>query len=124
MDSNVTHKLIVDKLIEMKMHETKIEKDLFEYVSSDIIDCYNQLIQLRKDCIEKYSKFYSLFFSDDDEIDVLKNYKLMLEKQNNEINEWNKEVNAIKELKCAFDELDDKEFEQELRNEFDKILAL
>lgn len=124
MDSNVTHQIIVDKLIEMEMHETKIERDLFEYVSSDIIDCYNQLIQLRKDCIEKYSKFYSLFFSDDDEIDVLKNYKLMLEKQNNEINEWNKELNVMKEFKSAYDELDDKEFEQELRNEFDKILAL
>ena len=121
---NDAAQMIVDKLVDMKMQETKVEKELFEFLSSDIIDSYNQLIQLRKNCIEKYSKFYSLFFDNYDEIDVFENYKLMLEKQNNEINEWNKELNAMKELVKIFNEFDDKEFEQELRDEFNKILAL
>ncbi|MBR2651739.1 hypothetical protein IKD48_03030, partial [bacterium] len=104
-----------NNLVAMKMQEMKLEKKLFDYVSSDIIDSYEKLIQQRKECIDKYSKFYTLFLSDVEEIDIIENYKLMMKKQNNEIATWNKELNAIKEMKLAFDELDDADYEKEIR---------
>ena len=73
------------------------------------------MIQQRKECIDKYSKFYTLFLIGVEEIDIIENYKLMMKKQNNEIATWNKELNAIKEMKLAFDELDDADYEKEIR---------
>ncbi len=105
-----------DGIIFAKKREFKLEKNFMDYVVSDIIDSYNKLIAQRKECIDKYSKFYSLFLSDDDDIDILKNYKTMLKLQNKEITQWNHELRAIKEIKKTLDEYDDAEIEQELRS--------
>ena len=89
----------------MKNYFNMVEKygDLMveysNFVASDIIDSYNKMIELRKECIEKYLNFYSLLFKDERNVDISKPIQSLLLKQQEDIGKWQNEIAPLLELK-------------------------
>lgn len=81
-----------------------VEKDnayirrLLLVIISDVIDSYDKLIAQRKECVDKYLEFQSLMFQDDNEFDLSKPTKSLMEKQHNDIDAWQHEIAPLKEL--------------------------
>ena len=90
-------------------------------ILDDIIDSYDKLIQQRKQCIDKDIKLISFVFKD--EIDISKPMKSLIEKQHNDIAEFEKEVAPFKELKeqLLSDEIPSDEKADELLESFKNI---
>lgn len=69
------------------------------FVASDIVDSYNKMIELRKECIDKYINFYSMLFKDEKNVDLSQPIKSLLLKQQEDIEKWQKEIAPLLELK-------------------------
>ena len=89
----------------MKNYLNMVEKygDLMveysNFVASDIVDSYNKMIELRKECIDKYINFYSMIFKDEKNVDLSQPIKSLLLKQQEDVARWEKEIAPLLELK-------------------------
>lgn len=120
MDIKRIAKSFDDDLVEMKLKEAKIERTLLNYVTKDIVDSYNKLFAQRKECVEKFIEYYKIFFSDNEDMDILQIYKDITYKQDKEIEYWNLEIEQIKNIKSQSDKFTDADYEKELRSELEK----
>lgn len=77
------------------------------FVASDIVDSYNKMIELRKECIDKYINFYSMMFKDEKDVDLSKPIKSLLLKQQEDVEKWQKEIAPLLELKNIDDNTSD-----------------
>lgn len=89
----------------MKNHLEFVDKygdlvvEYLNFVSSDVVDTYNKMIELRKESIDKYINFYSLLFQDEKNVDISKPIKSLLLKQQEDIERWQNEIAPLLELK-------------------------
>lgn len=77
------------------------------YIASDIVDSYNKMIELRKECIDKYINFYSMIFQDEKNVDISKPIKSLLLKQQEDVEKWQKEIAPLLELKNIDENISD-----------------
>lgn len=89
----------VQSLKDIVMKYGNVVEDFGEYIASDILDSYEKLIQQRKECIDKYIKFYSLILQDGGEFDISNPIKSLMEKQQSNIDEWQQEMIPLIELR-------------------------
>lgn len=120
MDIKRIAKSFDDDLVEFKLKEFKLEKKLINYITKDIVDSYNKLFAQRKECVEKFMEYYKIFFSDNEDMDILQIYKDITYKQDKEIEYWNLEIKQIKDIKSKSDKFTDADYEKELRSELEK----
>lgn len=100
-DSIESQKQFVESYNKLILEYGDVLEDYMSYITSDIIDSYNKLIQLRKETIDKYIGLYTKLFKKDAEFDISKPMKSLLEKQQEDIVKWQKEIEPILELtKC------------------------
>ena len=69
-----------------------------DYIATDVLDSYEKLIQQRKECIDKYIKFYSVILQDGNEFDISKPIQSLMEKQQKNIDAWQQEMIPLIEL--------------------------
>ena len=88
---------VISKYLEIIEKCYDENSDLVFYIMEDVIDSYSKLMQQRKECVDKYLKFYSLSKIEKD-IDVSKPIKSLLEKQQEDIERWQQEIAPLLEL--------------------------
>ena len=92
------NKQTMDNYLNLVEKHGDIIVEYCSYVASDVIDSYNKLMELRKECIDKYINFYTLMFKDEKEMDISKPMKSLLEKKHNDIDAWQKEIAPLHDV--------------------------
>ena len=111
-----THKQVIDNFNGMIDEYTDVLQEYIKYVASDIIDSYSKLETQRKECIDKYIKFYEIVFKDGNEVDIIKPIKSLMEKQQEDIARWQNEIAPLLELEKFNDETSDEKANEVLES--------
>ena len=94
-----TNNRLMDEIKKLVLKYGDAVEEFGEYIAEDILDSYEKLIQQRKECVDKYIKFYSLILQDGGEFDISKPIKSLMEKQQANIDAWEQEMIPLLELR-------------------------
>lgn len=94
-----TNNKLMDEIKKLVLKYGDAVEEFGEYIAEDILDSYEKLIQQRKECVDKYIKFYSLILQDGGEFDISKPIKSLMEKQQADIDAWEQEMIPLLELR-------------------------
>lgn len=94
-----TNNKLMDEIKKLVLKYGDAVEEFGEYIAEDILDSYEKLIQQRKECVDKYIKFYSLILQDGGEFDISKPIKSLMEKQQANIDAWEQEMIPLLELR-------------------------
>lgn len=114
-----TNNRLMDEIKKLVLKYGDAVEEFGEYIAEDILDSYEKLIQQRKECVDKYIKFYSLILQDGGEFDISKPIKSLMEKQQANIDAWEQEMIPLLELRKMR-----KEYEIPTDEKANEVLAL
>lgn len=114
-----TNNKLMDEIKKLVLKYGDAVEEFGEYIAEDILDSYEKLIQQRKECVDKYIKFYSLILQDGGEFDISKPIKSLMEKQQADIDAWEQEMIPLLELRKMR-----KEYEIPTDEKANEVLAL
>lgn len=114
-----TNNKLMDEIKKLVLKYGDAVEEFGEYIAEDILDSYEKLIQQRKECVDKYIKFYSLILQDGGEFDISKPIKSLMEKQQADIDAWEQEIIPLLELRKMR-----KEYEIPTDEKANEVLAL
>lgn len=114
-----TNNKLMDEIKKLVLKYGDSVEEFGEYIAEDILDSYEKLIQQRKECVDKYIKFYSLILQDGGEFDISKPIKSLMEKQQADIDAWEQEMIPLLELRKMR-----KEYEIPTDEKANEVLAL
>lgn len=114
-----TNNKLMDEIKKLVLKYGDAVEEFGEYIAEDILDSYEKLIQQRKECVDKYIKFYSLILQDGGEFDISKPIKSLMEKQQANIDAWEQEMIPLLELRKMR-----KEYEIPTDEKANEVLAL
>ena len=94
-----TNNKLMDEIKKLVLKYGDAVEEFGEYIAEDILYSYEKLIHQRKECVDKYIKFYSLILQDGGEFDISKPIKSLMEKQQADIDAWEQEMIPLLELR-------------------------
>ena len=109
-----------DGLVDLKLKEWKIEQQFVEYFASDIIDSYKKLMKQRKECIDKFTKFFATFGNDIGDVNIDELYKTIYNSKEVEFDVWKSEMQFFIDVKKDCENCTDEDLENDIRNVFNK----
>ena len=71
-----TNNKLMDEIKKLVLKYGDAVEEFGEYIAEDILDSYEKLIQQRKECVDKYIKFYSQISRIYKKILIRKNFKI------------------------------------------------
>lgn len=86
----------IDGMEKIGEQHSKDLKQLLDIILSDFYNSYDKLIEQRKECIDLYIKIISFLLQD--ERDIGKPIKSLMEKQHDDVAKFEKEIIPIKEF--------------------------
>ena len=107
-----------DSLYRIGEQHSKDLKQLLDIILSDFYSSYDKLIEQRKECIDLYIKIISFLLQD--ERDIGKPIKSLMEKQHDDVAKFEKEIIPIKEFQDLLFGADDPS-DDELQKVIDEI---
>lgn len=108
----------IDGMQRISEQHSKDLKQLLDIVFSDFFNSYDKLIEQRKECIDLYIKIISFLLQD--ERDISKPIKSLMEKQHGDVAKFEKEIIPIKEFQDLLFGADDPS-DDELQRTIEKI---